>query len=59
MAKRVSAAMRGGDTLARFGGDEFTILAEGLATPDDGAHIAERVSNTFEHRSSLAGARPS
>jgi diguanylate cyclase (GGDEF)-like protein/PAS domain S-box-containing protein len=55
VAKRVNSAMRGGDTLARFGGDEFTILAEGVGSRDQVARIAERVSNTLREPFKLGG----
>jgi diguanylate cyclase (GGDEF)-like protein/PAS domain S-box-containing protein len=54
VAKRMTGALRGGDTLARFGGDEFTILAEGVAV-DEGARIAERVTNTLRDPFRLGG----
>jgi diguanylate cyclase (GGDEF)-like protein/PAS domain S-box-containing protein len=43
LAERLRAAVRPGDTLARFGGDEFTILCEGVEGPDEAGLIAERV----------------
>lgn len=47
VAKRIGTSLRKGDTLARFGGDEFTILAEGIGSAEDGAHLAERVSDAL------------
>jgi diguanylate cyclase (GGDEF)-like protein len=43
VAARLLTAVRPGDTVARFGGDEFVVLAEGL--PDDSAagELAERL----------------
>jgi diguanylate cyclase (GGDEF)-like protein/PAS domain S-box-containing protein len=55
VAKRFNSAMRGGDTLARFGGDEFTVLAEGVGSPDDAVRIAGRVSNTLREPFKLGG----
>ena len=43
VARRLEAGLRGGDTLARRGGDEFTILLEGLATAADAETAAQRV----------------
>jgi diguanylate cyclase (GGDEF)-like protein/PAS domain S-box-containing protein len=46
-AKRLTALVRPGDTAARFGGDEFTILCDG-AGADEALLIAERISEVFE-----------
>ena len=43
MADRLSAAVRPGDTVARFGGDEFVILCEEVANEAEAFAIAERV----------------
>src|SRR6185369_7875056 len=43
VARRLGGALRGGDTLARMGGDEFTLVAAGLKHPDDAARVAQRV----------------
>jgi two-component system cell cycle response regulator len=41
-AQRVDAQIRGSDAAARFGGDEFVVLAPG-ATPEQAAALAERI----------------
>lgn len=43
VAERLSKILRPGDTAARFGGDEFTILLEGLNDREDAARVAERI----------------
>ncbi len=40
----VDGARVGTDTVARFGGDEFVLVAEGLTTPADASAIAERIA---------------
>ena len=51
--RQVSAALeeavRPGDTLARYGGDEFTILAPSLSPDDDGA-LAERLRHCLDEQ---------
>ncbi|MSQ19121.1 MAG: PAS domain S-box protein [Betaproteobacteria bacterium] len=43
VARRLSAAIRKGDTLSRFGGDEFVILLEGLKSPGDAGTVAQKI----------------
>ena len=40
---RLRRAVRPGDTLSRFGGDEFVILLEGIMSPDDASEVASSV----------------
>jgi diguanylate cyclase (GGDEF)-like protein/PAS domain S-box-containing protein len=42
-ALRLEEALRPGDTLARFGGDEFTVLLEGITSPLEATHVAEKL----------------
>ncbi len=44
LAPRLSAAVRPGDTIARFGGDEFVVLCEDLADEDAAIRIAQRLT---------------
>ena len=43
LAGQLSDALRPGDTVARFGGDEFVVLCEDLGGPADAVRIAERI----------------
>ena len=43
VADRLSSCLRPGDQLARFGGDEFVMLLDDLACPQDAEQVATRV----------------
>lgn len=43
VARRLAAALRAGDTLARFGGDEFVLLLPDLDHPGEAEEVAERL----------------
>jgi diguanylate cyclase (GGDEF)-like protein len=45
VARRLTAAVRPADTVARFGGDEFVVLTEALPGPDDARQLAERLAD--------------
>ncbi|MFF7158616.1 diguanylate cyclase CdgB [Streptomyces sp. NPDC008139] len=46
VARRLTGAVRDGDTVARLGGDEFVVLADGLA-PADAADLSVRLRNAI------------
>lgn len=43
VAERIRAGTRAGNTLARFGGDEFAILVQRIRSEDDAANVAQKV----------------
>jgi diguanylate cyclase (GGDEF)-like protein len=47
VAERLRSCLRRVDTIARIGGDEFTVLLEDVGTPPDAALVAERIIEAF------------
>ena len=43
VGRRIAAVGRPGDTMARFGGDEFVVLLEDVDTPNTAVRVAERL----------------
>ena len=43
VAHALSCQVRDGDTLARYGGDEFCLLLEGVPLPGDAARVAQKI----------------
>ncbi len=48
VAERLTACMRDTDTLARFGGDEFALIAADIRDPADAAIMADKLASAFE-----------
>lgn len=48
VAKRLSAAVRGSDTVARYAGDEFTLILRHIVQRDDVLRIAEKICRILE-----------
>ena len=49
VAPRIEQALRPGDTVARFGGDEFAVLAEDIGNERGAIRIAERIAEALSH----------
>jgi diguanylate cyclase (GGDEF)-like protein/PAS domain S-box-containing protein len=54
-ATRLRAVVRPGDTVARFGGDEFVVLAEAVADERDTEGLAERITSALAEPFDLSG----
>src|SRR6185503_574310 len=55
VAARLEAAVRPADTVARQGGDEFTVLCEDVAGELEAVAIAQRIVDLFEEPFSITG----
>jgi diguanylate cyclase (GGDEF)-like protein/PAS domain S-box-containing protein len=55
VAGRLEGVVRPADTVARFGGDEFAILLDGVEGSDEAAMIAERLLKAVEESTVVEG----
>jgi len=56
-AKRLRAALRGSDTVARYAGDEFTLILRHIVQRDDVLRIAEKICRVLEAALTLSDGR--
>lgn len=54
VSQRLQQCIRKGDTLSRFGGDEFTLLLPEVKNAEAAAHIAEKILNDIKQPFSLS-----
>lgn len=48
VANRIRSVLRPEDSIARFGGDEFIVLLEGIVRANDAAEVAKRIGAALE-----------
>ena len=51
----IAKLVRDGDTVARVGGDEFTLLLAGIASPGDATEIAQRILDCLRQPRTING----
>jgi diguanylate cyclase (GGDEF)-like protein/PAS domain S-box-containing protein len=57
VARRLQRCVRGHDSVCRLGGDEFTVIMEDAALPEDAMAVAERITTALATPVELDGQR--
>jgi diguanylate cyclase (GGDEF)-like protein/PAS domain S-box-containing protein len=55
MSRRLKECIRDDDTVARIGGDEFTIILSDLRQPEDAAAVAQKILETVQIPLTISG----
>lgn len=55
VASRLAEAVRGFDSVARIGGDEFTVILDSLKAPEDATAVARRALDALHHPIAVDG----
>ena len=55
VAERIRHTLRAGDTVSRFGGDEFTVLGATLDSRHDASRLAQRIAQALSAPFAVAG----
>ena len=55
VGRRIRACVRTNDTAARFSGDEFGVLLDGMSSQEEATHIAQRIVESLSNPYKLGG----
>ncbi|PKO33392.1 MAG: GGDEF domain-containing protein [Betaproteobacteria bacterium HGW-Betaproteobacteria-7] len=55
VARRLLGAVRESDIVARLGGDEFVVALPGIGSPDDAAHLADKIAREISRPYLISG----